>query len=236
MDGKEEAGHANEAGVGYLSDKAIDDLIWKDEEERKVPHAPSAPPAPSRPPIWRGDTPDPLHTLSNFPQDGLHGVRTEEQLVDEYAATKREQHARHIVAQHGMTTVGEDEVDEEIIEARKELLKVESKKRHEKELYADYRSRYGEEDYSEPFSFSNSKIPGPYLTLRTKGEFTRYEALQQRFRIHRKPRMDVPKASAVKPPEQESPVVKRRTKVEKEATECEEGDRLRRWKRKMGLI
>lgn len=205
-----------------------------------------------------------VQSLSNAPIDGITAaLDTESALLDEFEYQKRADFLRHIAASIFST---DDSTEEEPFKrGDRDGEELKALKREAKILLdKDARARQISERLKERLgikqnniliprctpeslgeSFSNSSIPGPYLTLHQKGDFTRFEALTKRNKISLFPALTFENKKESHAIDNQSP--KNRTflpptsKVEKTvdfSMRDENGDseRLRRWKYKMGLL
>eukprot|EP00796_Vickermania_ingenoplastis_P005362 gene5362-3857_t len=223
----------------YAGSSSAIPLVKSEEEQRRVSKG-------------RGGHTQSYGHLSNFRLDGIPEPRTEGDLLQEYERSKREQYVMEVVAEEG----SEDDFEDDDVEtriARKEARQFKEQEKRRKDLYERIRcakkqmqatgSSMVKTDPKAPtFSYSNSKIPGPYLTINQKGEHTRFEALHNRFHMHRSPQRvwsrnealhledASPRASLY------SPKSKGKKDVDLDIVlETGETERLRRWKHRMGL-
>lgn len=187
--------------------------------------------------------------LSNYPLDGIRDARTEDNLFHEYECMKREQYVLDVIAEEGSEDNSEGEEDEDISRARAEAKAVIEKEKKRKDLYEMVRNKKKtqpgdrQRDFPQDFSYSNSKLPGPYFTVNQKGEFTRFEALHNRFHMYRTPqrvwlrnqeRLEEQKEGDALPALNSDLPKKKKTNLDA-IHENGETERLRRWKHQMGL-
>lgn len=203
-------------------------------------------------------TEEPNRTLSNFPLDGITERQTEGALVDEYEQSKKEQYVLDLVAEAGSEEDDTEEIHPDIREARAEARNIMEQEKRRKEIYARAREKPQNTYESTPctnraptsaptsssstFSYSNSKLPGPYFTMDHKGEYTRFEALHNRFKMYRSPQSVWNRNQKQQLEVKENPgLFDRKDKTKKNVNldavnENGETERLRRWKYKMGLL
>lgn len=204
---------------------------------------------------------DSKHTLSNFPLDGISERQTEGALFEEYEQSKKQQYVLDLVAEAGSEEDESGETNPEVRQARAEARKLLEQEKRRKEIYARAKDR--PKNAFEPidganrsqtsavppttspstFSYSNSKLPGPYFTMDHKGEYTRFEALHNRFKMYRSPqslwnRNQKQQAEAKEKlalPDRSGKGKKKNVDLDA-VNENGETERLRRWKYQMGLL
>lgn len=206
----------------------------------------------------------PLPTLANVQIDGIVGsLETENALVEEFEYGKRADYLRQIAASvydsnndlDGRHDYRDSRVDDEQDKLREEVRVQLEKDIREKSIIERFRDRAaGKQSNNLPIlvthkpsvkSFSNSPIPGPYLTLHQYGDYTCFEALAKRSKFCRY--SVLPSESIPKPNGQVNETTKRTAclpsvKMKRRKTidfdfvhENGESERLRKWKARIGL-
>lgn len=205
-----------------------------------------------------------IPTLSNAQIDGItHALETESELVQEFETQKRADYLRRVAAAIFSTDDSSEDEDYKCRGGEKDELMA-LRKEAKIQLDKDARARFIAQRLKEKLrakqsnvvtphatpepaaeSFSNSPIPGPYLTLHQKGDFTRFEALSKRSKISRfstlpsekkqKSQEVDKKSSRITPFLPSTSTRGKKTLDFNFVHENGETERLRRWKYKMGL-
>lgn len=206
----------------------------------------------------------PLPTLSNVQIDGIAGsLETENALVQEFENDKRADYLRQIAAavcdsnnesggRHDRRDCRIEEEEEKIWEEVKLQLE---KDNREKAIFERFRDRAeGRQSNNLSFpvprkptvkSFSNSPIPGPYLTLHQCGDYTCFEALAKRSKYCRYsvfPSVCIPTLNGqLDETRKRVALLPSAKKKEKKTIDFDfvhengESERLRKWKARIGL-
>lgn len=189
----------------------------------------------------------PFKTLSNYPLDGIKDEGTEDELYIEYDSCKRLNRLKNALEAHKFGQ-NKEEGEAEVLQALNEAKAIQDAEIRRKDLYATLKKRTQRADTAvtseispQPnfFSYSNSTVPGPYLSLDQKGDFTRFEALQHRFPVcrtseslHKRNKERQNRSAHIFP----RVMQKNRASEKGLSTQHDgEGAHLRKWKREMGI-